>query len=84
MVFWTEGISMIYDLFMITTLIERFLLRDHWAYFSTKTKENVCIRITFNSGRINWGYQHGRRDVKWKHSIPIHGYFAIFLLCDIF
>ena len=57
-----------------------FHSRGKWACFSTKTKENVCTRIEFNSWRINWrnpqghrslvwGHQHGRRDVTWKHSI---------------
>ena len=29
--------------------------------FSTKTKENVSIRIDFNSQRISWGHQHSHR-----------------------
>ena len=33
---------------------------DERACFSTKTKENVCIRIGFNSRMINWGDRHGR------------------------
>ena len=62
--------------------IERFHSRDQWARFLTKTKENVCIRIEFNSRTISWehqygcrsfvqGHQHGRRDVTWKRSIRI-------------
>ena len=41
-------------------LIEYFHARDQWACFSTKTKENVSIRIEFNFRRISWGNQHGR------------------------
>ena len=62
--------------------IERFHSRDQWARFLTNTKENVCIRIEFNSRTISWGHQygcrsfvqahqHGRRDVTWKRSIRI-------------
>ena len=60
--------------------IECFHSRDQWAYFSTKTKENVCIGTEFNSQRIGWGqqhgrrsfvqgHQHGRRDVTWKKTL---------------
>ena len=28
---------------------------------------NLSIRIEFNSRRISWEHQHGRRDVTWKH-----------------
>ena len=41
--------------------IERFHSRDHGACFSTKTKENVCVRIELNSRKISWGHQHGCR-----------------------
>ena len=43
--------------------IECFHSRDQRACFSTKTKENVCITIEFNSRTISWGQQHGFRDV---------------------
>ena len=27
--------------------------------FQPRTKENLCIRIEFNSQRISWGHQYG-------------------------
>ena len=45
-----------------TALIGCFYSRDHWACFSTKTKESVWIRKEFNPRRICWGHQHGRRE----------------------
>ena len=38
-----------------------FHSRDQQPYFSTKTKESVCIIIELNSRRIWSGLQHGRR-----------------------
>ena len=35
--------------------------RVQGACFSTKTKENVCIKIGLNSQSISWGHQYGRR-----------------------
>ena len=40
-------------------IVECFHSRDQWACFSTKTKENICIRIVFSSRRISWGHQRG-------------------------
>ena len=53
---------------------------DPWACFSTKTKENVCIRVEVNSPRISWGHQHGCRSFvlgtptcqSWKHYKFLH------------
>ena len=38
-----------------------FHSRDQQPCFSTKTIENVCIKIELNSLRIRSGFQHGRR-----------------------
>ena len=52
--------------------------------FSSKTKENVCIRIEFNSRRISWGHQHGCRffvqehQPPWRHVKTLHCYRPIF------
>ena len=48
---------------------ECFHSREQWACFFKETKENVCIRMEFNSRRISWGHQHGRSDVTRKESI---------------
>ena len=37
-----------------------FHSRDQQPCFSTKTKENVCIIIEFNSHRIGSGHKYGR------------------------
>ena len=61
-------------------LIECFHSRGQHLCKFIETKESVCIRKEFNSQRISWGHQHGRRffvlghqygrrDVMWKHSI---------------
>ena len=34
--------------------------------FQPKQNKNLSIRIEFNSWRISWGHQHGRRDVTLK------------------
>ena len=63
-------------------LIEYFHSRDYRPYWFTETKENICIKIKFNSQRFSLGHQHGRhffvlghqhgrRDVMWKHSIRL-------------
>ena len=65
-----------------STSIECFHAHDQWVCFSTKGKENVSLRIEFNSHRTSWGHQqgrrvfvwehhYGRRDVTWKHSIRL-------------
>ena len=41
--------------------IERFNSRDQRPYWLTETKENVCIKIDFNSRRIGLVHQYGRR-----------------------
>ena len=69
-----------------STSIECFHSRDQWACFSTKGKENVSIRIKFNSHRTRWwhqhdrrsfvwGHQHDRRDVTWNYSIRLLKFF---------
>ena len=44
-----------------TFAIVGFHSRDQQPYFSTKTKENVCITIELNSRKVWKGLQHGRR-----------------------
>ena len=39
------------------------------ACFSTKTKENVCIKIEFNFWRIYRGHKHDRRSIVWGHQM---------------
>ena len=56
--------------------LECFHSRDHQAcffFFLTKTKEDVWIKIEFDSRRISWGHQHGRRSERHmkEHSIMI-------------
>ena len=52
--------------------IERFHSRGQRLCKFIGTKESVCIRKEFNSQRIGLGHQYGRRDVMWKHSIPMY------------
>ena len=40
--------------------MERFHSRDQQPYLITETKEIICIKIEFNSRRINLVHQHGR------------------------
>lgn len=45
------------------TNMDCFHSRDQWALFLTKTKGKEL-----NSRKINWGHQHERGDVTWKHT----------------
>ena len=45
--------------FLAKTSAFTHVMNEH--VFLAKTKENVCIRIGFNSQRISRGHQHGRR-----------------------
>jgi len=66
----------------LVKIIECFHSRDRWAWFSSKTKENVCIRIEINYRKITWGHQHGRRSFDlgtptwppWRHGKTLYSY----------
>ena len=44
-------------------IIKRFHSRDQRPYWFTEIKENVCVKIEFDSRRIGLVHQYGRRDV---------------------
>ena len=63
--------------------IERFHSRGQHPCKFIGTKESLCVRKEFHSHRIGLrhqhgrcfivlGHQYGRRDVMWKHSIPMY------------
>ena len=47
--------------------IERFHSRGHRPYWFSETKDNVCIKIQFNSRRIGLVHQYGRRFFGLEH-----------------
>ena len=47
--------------------IERFHSRGHRPYWFSETKDNVCIKIQFNSRRIGLVHQYGRRFFVLEH-----------------
>ena len=51
--------------------IDRFHSRDQQPCKFIVTKESFYIRKEFNSHRIGFTLQHGRRDVTWKPSITM-------------
>ena len=48
-------------------IIERFHSRGHRPYWFSETKDNVCIKIQFNSRRIGLVHQYGRRFFVLEH-----------------
>ena len=59
--------AMILTLMNTILSIVGFHSRDQQPCFSTKTKENVCIIIEFNSQRIGSGHKYGRRAFVYGH-----------------